>query len=210
MTDKQTIRDQLDALVRNAHQYACTLEIGDERTDAFELYEVLRRLQRRGAASQMLAATNPLLVDHNISAQAIQKFKQSEKFSVTNQQFRVEVTSYDTQTRQVDHSSIDLTAEQYKALARRKAPTEPVVLKFKTPPAESEELNRFYNLVFSPDAFFAGWVGHRGHYAYGKEDCVADDQDGFIYLFLKHNGQWEMTASPSFVNWNARLVEINI
>ena len=65
MTDKQTIRDQLDALVRNAHQYACSLEIGDERTDAFELYEVLRRLQRRGAASQMLAATNPLLVDHD-------------------------------------------------------------------------------------------------------------------------------------------------
>lgn len=63
MTDKQTIRDQLDALVRNAHQYACTLEIGPIRTDAFELYEVLRRLQRRGAASQMLAATNPLLVE---------------------------------------------------------------------------------------------------------------------------------------------------
>lgn len=63
MTDKQSIRDQLDELVRNAHQYACTLEIGDERTDAFELYEVLRRLQRRGAASQMLAATNPLLVE---------------------------------------------------------------------------------------------------------------------------------------------------
>lgn len=63
MTDKQSIRDQLDELVRNAHQYACTLEIGAIRTDAFELYEVLRRLQRRGAASQILAATNPLLVE---------------------------------------------------------------------------------------------------------------------------------------------------
>lgn len=172
MTDKQTIRDQLDALVRNSHQYACTLEIGNERTDAFELYEVLRRLQRRGAASQMLAATNPLLVDHD---------------------------------------SIDLTAEQYKSLASNKAPSEPVVLKFRTPPAESEELNRFYNLVFSPDAFFASWVSRVGHYAYGKKHCVADDQDGFIYLWLEHNGQWSMTASPSFVeHMQVRVVEINI
>lgn len=139
-----------------------------------------------------------------------QQLEPAKQFSVTNQQFRVEVTSYDTQTRQVEHNSIDLTAEQYKSLARHKAPAEPVVLKFKTPPAESEALNRFYNLVFSPEAFFASWVGRVGHYAYGKEYCVADDQDGFIYLFLEHDGQWGMTASSTFVNWNARFVEINI
>jgi len=121
MTDKQSIRDQLDELVRNAHQHACTLEIGDERTDAFELYEVLRRLQRRGAASQMLAATNPLLVDHSGNAPGTLKFEPTGEFSVTNQQYRAEVTSYDTQTRQVEHSSIDLTAEQYKALAQEVA-----------------------------------------------------------------------------------------
>jgi hypothetical protein len=37
------------------------LDIGEERTEAFELYEALRRMQRRGAASEMLAATNPLI-----------------------------------------------------------------------------------------------------------------------------------------------------
>lgn len=40
---------------------ACELDIGDERTEAFEIYEVLRRVQRSGAAGEMLAATNPLL-----------------------------------------------------------------------------------------------------------------------------------------------------
>lgn len=37
------------------------LDIGDERTEAFELYEALRRLQRHGAAGEILSATNPLL-----------------------------------------------------------------------------------------------------------------------------------------------------
>lgn len=40
---------------------ACSLDIGDERTEAFELYEALRRLQRQGAAGEILSATNPLL-----------------------------------------------------------------------------------------------------------------------------------------------------
>ncbi|WP_222423635.1 hypothetical protein [Enterobacter roggenkampii] len=39
----------------------CSLDIGDERTEAFELYEALRRLQRQGSAGEMLSATNPLL-----------------------------------------------------------------------------------------------------------------------------------------------------
>lgn len=57
----QDIHNQLETLVTAAHRVACSLDIGDERTEAFELYEALRRLQRRGAASEMLAATNPLL-----------------------------------------------------------------------------------------------------------------------------------------------------
>ncbi|POW54646.1 hypothetical protein C3408_22625 [Candidatus Pantoea alvi] len=48
--------------------------------------------------------------------------KPTGEFSVTSQQYRAEVTSYETQTRQVEHSSIDLTAEQYKALAQEMAP----------------------------------------------------------------------------------------
>ncbi|EAN3488434.1 hypothetical protein EFJ13_12560 [Salmonella enterica] len=57
----QDIRIQLENIVTSAHRVACSLDIGDERTEAFELYEALRRLQRRGTASEMLAATNPLL-----------------------------------------------------------------------------------------------------------------------------------------------------
>jgi len=63
MSTIQDIRNKLADLVPEAHQAACSLDIGDERTEAFELYEALRRLQRRGAASDMLSATNPLLVD---------------------------------------------------------------------------------------------------------------------------------------------------
>ena len=57
----QDIRNKLADLVPEAHQVACSLDIGDERTEAFELYEALRRLQRVGAAREVLAATNPLL-----------------------------------------------------------------------------------------------------------------------------------------------------
>lgn len=57
----QDIRNQLEIIVTAAHRVACSLDIGDERTEAFELYEALRRLQRRGTASEILAATNPLL-----------------------------------------------------------------------------------------------------------------------------------------------------
>lgn len=57
----QDIRNQLQVIVTAAHKVACSLEVGDERTEAFELYEALRRLQRKGEATEMLAATNPLL-----------------------------------------------------------------------------------------------------------------------------------------------------
>ncbi len=59
----QDIRNNLATLVTEAHQVACSLDVGAERTEAFELYEALRRLQRRGAANEMLAATNPLMAD---------------------------------------------------------------------------------------------------------------------------------------------------
>ncbi len=52
---------KVSALASECHLLACELDIGDERTEAFEIYEALRRLQRRGSASEMLAATNPLL-----------------------------------------------------------------------------------------------------------------------------------------------------
>ncbi|HCO3629157.1 TPA: hypothetical protein N8F07_000179 [Escherichia coli] len=61
MSTIQDIRNQLSTLVTEAHKVAYSLDIGDERTEAFELYEALRRLQRQGSAGEILSATNPLL-----------------------------------------------------------------------------------------------------------------------------------------------------
>lgn len=61
MSSIQDVRNQLATLVTEAHTLACSLDVGDERTEAFELYEALRRLQRQGSAGEMLSATNPLL-----------------------------------------------------------------------------------------------------------------------------------------------------
>lgn len=61
MHSLQDIHNKLSDLVSEAHKVACALDIGDERTEAFELYEALRRLQRQGAAAELLSATNPLL-----------------------------------------------------------------------------------------------------------------------------------------------------
>lgn len=58
---KAELFQKLQALTTEFHTLACELDIGDERTEVFEMYEVLRRIQRRGAASEILAATNPLL-----------------------------------------------------------------------------------------------------------------------------------------------------
>ncbi|MDA3989898.1 hypothetical protein OH793_01170 [Klebsiella aerogenes] len=61
MHSLQDVHNMLADLVSEAHKVACTLDVGDERTEAFELYEALRRLQRQGAAAELLSATNPLL-----------------------------------------------------------------------------------------------------------------------------------------------------
>ncbi|EPH9627846.1 hypothetical protein ACS35P_002163 [Klebsiella pneumoniae] len=59
--NKVELLEKISALATECHALACELDIGDERTEMFELYEVLRRAQRHGAAGEMLAATNPLL-----------------------------------------------------------------------------------------------------------------------------------------------------
>lgn len=61
MSTIQDVRSQLATLVTEAHRVACSLDVGEERTEAFELYAALRRLQRQGSAGEMLQATNPLL-----------------------------------------------------------------------------------------------------------------------------------------------------
>lgn len=58
---KAELFQKLQDLTTEFHTLACEMDIGDERTEVFEIYEVLRRAQRRGAAGEMLTATNPLL-----------------------------------------------------------------------------------------------------------------------------------------------------
>lgn len=97
----------------------------------------------------------------------------------------------------------------------------PKGLKFKTPPRESEDLGRFYDLVFSPETFFASWCGRIGQYAYcapEKPWGLAENQDGFIYLWpLKRFAlmgeyySWEMSANPETAQCCCpEFVEINL
>lgn len=58
---KSEFLQKVAVLAGECHKLACELDIGDERIEMFEIYEVLRRIQRSGAAGEMLAATNPLL-----------------------------------------------------------------------------------------------------------------------------------------------------
>lgn len=59
MSTIQDVRSQLATLVTEAHRVACSLDVGEERTEAFELYEALRRLQRQGSAGEMLQRPTP-------------------------------------------------------------------------------------------------------------------------------------------------------
>ncbi|MCT9657653.1 hypothetical protein N7246_24610 [Escherichia coli] len=45
----------------NHFTIASELDVGDERTEMFEIYSVLRNLCRRGYATQVGRMTNPLL-----------------------------------------------------------------------------------------------------------------------------------------------------
>lgn len=58
---KQELYEKIQALASKCHHLACSLDIGDERTEMFEVYGVLHNLTRRGYASQVGRAMNPLL-----------------------------------------------------------------------------------------------------------------------------------------------------
>lgn len=64
---KSELLQKIAGLATECHTLACELDIGDERTELFEIYNVLRSLGRSGYASQISKATNPLLwsVDDN-------------------------------------------------------------------------------------------------------------------------------------------------
>ena len=92
----------------------------------------------------------------------------------------------------------------------------PKGVKFKSPDIESPELDKLYNLVFDSHGFDASWAGRLGHYLYGYTNQVADDQDGYLYLwpvsYVNGNGwRWLMSASPSMASAKSiKYVEINI
>lgn len=58
---KQALFNKIQALATEYHQLACLIDVGDERTEMFEVYGVLRNLTRRGYAEQVGRSTNPLL-----------------------------------------------------------------------------------------------------------------------------------------------------
>lgn len=60
---KQELYEKIQALASECHQLACSLDIGDDRTEMFEVYGVLHNLTRRGYAHQVGRAMNPLLTN---------------------------------------------------------------------------------------------------------------------------------------------------
>ncbi|HHN5631662.1 hypothetical protein [Enterobacter hormaechei] len=59
---KSDLLQKVAALATECHKLACELDIGDERTEMFEIYGVLHNIGRSGYASQVSARMNPLLM----------------------------------------------------------------------------------------------------------------------------------------------------
>ena len=59
--NKAELLQKISALATECHALACELDIGDERTEMFEIYCVLHNLGRQGYASQVGRRMNPLL-----------------------------------------------------------------------------------------------------------------------------------------------------
>ncbi|ELN0131932.1 MULTISPECIES: hypothetical protein [Klebsiella/Raoultella group] len=59
--NKVELIQKISALATECHALACELDIGDERTEMFEIYGVLHNLGRQGYASQVGRRMNPLL-----------------------------------------------------------------------------------------------------------------------------------------------------
>lgn len=61
MSNKAEIFAKIQALATDCHQLACTLDVGNDRTEMFDVYGVLHNLTRPGYASEVCTAMNPLL-----------------------------------------------------------------------------------------------------------------------------------------------------
>lgn len=62
---KEELFQKLQALTTEFHTLACEMDIGDERTEVFEIYGVLHNLGRRGYACQVGRRMNPLLASYD-------------------------------------------------------------------------------------------------------------------------------------------------
>lgn len=59
--NKVELLQNISALATECHALACELDIGDERTEMFEIYGVLHNLGRRGYAGEVSQRMNPLM-----------------------------------------------------------------------------------------------------------------------------------------------------
>lgn len=59
--DKVEFLQKISVLATECHALACELDIGDERTEMFEIYGVLRSLGRIGYAGEVSQRMNPLM-----------------------------------------------------------------------------------------------------------------------------------------------------
>ncbi|HBW7756036.1 TPA: hypothetical protein RST59_000320 [Klebsiella pneumoniae] len=63
--NKSELLQKISAIATECHALACELDIGDERTEMFEIYGVLHNLGRRGYACQVGLRMNPLLASRD-------------------------------------------------------------------------------------------------------------------------------------------------
>lgn len=59
--NKVELLQKISALATECHTLACELDIGDGRTEMFEIYGVLHNLGRKGYAIQVGRSMNPLI-----------------------------------------------------------------------------------------------------------------------------------------------------
>jgi len=64
MTTELELREKIESLAVECHTLACSLDVGPKRSEMFELYGVLRNLNRRGYAERAGREMNPLM-SHN-------------------------------------------------------------------------------------------------------------------------------------------------
>lgn len=58
---KTELMQKISSIAAECHALACNLDVGDERTEMFEIYGVLHNLCRNGYARSVSTRMNPLM-----------------------------------------------------------------------------------------------------------------------------------------------------